>query len=966
MNTSLYSNTPTVTVLDNRGLTVRDIAYHRHPSSPRVTDDRVTRHQFDARGFLTKSADPRLHDTGRVNFSYLTDLYGTTLRTQGADDGTTLALSDAAGRPFIEVSNIRTADDGTQDSGQAVTRTWQYEETSLPGRPLSITEQVTDEDARITERFVYAGNTDAEKIMNLAGQCVSHYDTAGLVQMDSVALTGEPLSVTRRLLKNADSPDVVADWQGADVSAWNELLNGDVYTTLTTADATGSVLTTTDAKGNRQRVAYDVAGLLSGSWLTVKKDGVEKVIVESLTYSAAGQKLREVHGNGVVTTYTYEAETQRLTGIKTERPTEHISGAKVLQDLRYKYDPVGNVLKISNDAEEARFWRNQKVVPENTYTYDSLYQLVSATGREMANAGQQGSGLPPVTVPLSTDSSTYTNYTRTYTYDEAGNLTQIRHSAPATNNSYTMDITVSNRSNRGVLSTLTENPSDVDALFTPGGQQMQLLPGLSLLWTPRSELLKVTPVVRNGSEDDRESYRYDSGNQRLLKVSVQKTNASMQTQQAMYLPGLELRSTKSGKTETESLQVITVGEAGRAQVRVLHWESGKPAETHNDQMRYSYDNLIGSSQLELDGTGNVISMEEYYPYGGTAVWTARSAVEANYKTVRYSGKERDATGLYYYGYRYYQPWVGRWLSADPAGTVDGLNLFRMCRNNPISMKDNDGRVAEWLDLAYPHKPFNVVDLMYKNNPTLKKNHQIFTEKTKEILDEAKTNESNLEGLKPKIREAKSRNMKYTNAKLKNHAAHAGHLTLSSGETSELNYGFVNLPGSLSNKNTFPGVRLTNEKIRIGFEEYSPEKLKKSNKWRPKMNLGDYLVENVDIFISEINRLYSASGTNLHEVTEHRIRNHIANNNNILPKMAGIAGLHAEVQALNNILSMSDAKESIASKLSSSYIYTQRLVGAKNEDFPACHNCSGIISGLENVMTGRVDHHTRSIRRESIS
>nr|ULG13819.1 SppC [Serratia proteamaculans]ULG13961.1 SppC [Serratia proteamaculans]ULG16882.1 SppC [Serratia proteamaculans]ULG16991.1 SppC [Serratia proteamaculans] len=83
-------------------------------------------------------------------------------------------------------------------------------------------------------------------------------------------------------------------------------------------------------------------------------------------------------------------------------------------------------------------------------------------------------------------------------------------------------------------------------------------------------------------------------------------------------------------------------------------------------------------------------MEEYYPYGGTAVWTARSAVEADYKTIRYSGKERDATGLYYYGYRYYQPWVGRWLSADPAGTIDGLNLFRMVRNNPVTLMDNDG------------------------------------------------------------------------------------------------------------------------------------------------------------------------------------------------------------------------------------------------------------------------------------
>ncbi|HFK5814512.1 TPA: RHS repeat-associated core domain-containing protein, partial [Enterobacter ludwigii] len=162
----------------------------------------------------------------------------------------------------------------------------------------------------------------------------------------------------------------------------------------------------------------------------------------------------------------------------------------------------------------------------------------------------------------------------------------------------------------------------------------------------------------------------------------------------VYLPGLELRSTHRGDAETERLQVMTAGEAGRAQVRVLHWTSGRPDGISNDQVRYSHDNLTGSSGLEVDGDGRVISMEEYYPYGGTAVWTARSAAEADYRTVRHSGKERDATGLYYYGYRYCQPWSGRWLSADPAGTVDGLNLFRMCRNNPVTLKDSDGRMQE--------------------------------------------------------------------------------------------------------------------------------------------------------------------------------------------------------------------------------------------------------------------------------
>ncbi len=176
----------------------------------------------------------------------------------------------------------------------------------------------------------------------------------------------------------------------------------------------------------------------------------------------------------------------------------------------------------------------------------------------------------------------------------------------------------------------------------------------------------------------------------MVKVSTQQTGGSQQQQRVLYLP--ELRTTKNGDVEKEILQIIKVGEAGWAQVRVLHWESGKPDALSNNQIRYSYDNLVGSSGLEVGGDGQIISLEEYYPYGGTAVWTARSQTEADYKTIRYSGKERDATGLYYYGYRYYQPWTARWLSADPAGTVDGLNLFRMVRNNPITLFDPTGNL----------------------------------------------------------------------------------------------------------------------------------------------------------------------------------------------------------------------------------------------------------------------------------
>jgi RHS repeat-associated protein len=80
--------------------------------------------------------------------------------------------------------------------------------------------------------------------------------------------------------------------------------------------------------------------------------------------------------------------------------------------------------------------------------------------------------------------------------------------------------------------------------------------------------------------------------------------------------------------------------------------------------------------LELDGSGGLISYEEYHPYGTTAYQARTTAAEVSLKRYRYTGKERDEeTGLYYHGARYYVPSLGRWISADPIGIDVGLNLF---------------------------------------------------------------------------------------------------------------------------------------------------------------------------------------------------------------------------------------------------------------------------------------------------
>jgi len=677
-----------VAVLDNRGLVARTIDYHRHPDSLALTEARITRQQHDARGFMRHSSDPRLHAAGRLNFTWLTDLAGRPLCTQSADAGVSINLDDAAGRPLLAVARIALDEEGRHDRSEAVTRTWHYESADLPGRLLGISEQVNGLAACRLERLVYGANGEAQKAYNLAGQPCLHYDTAGLLSTHGYSLTGEPIATTQRLLAAAQDPQASPDWGGEQPAHWEALLQlqSEACSTTSWVDATGALLTQRDAAGHLRRHAYDVAGLLQRSWLTLA-GGREQVIVEALRYSAAGQKLQESHGNGLVTHYQYEPRTHRLAAVRTQRPAGHARGAKVLQDLRYAYDPVGNVLSVRDAAEPVRYWRNQRVEAHSSYAYDSLYQLVGASGREMANAGQQGVKLPAL---ATLDHVTYTRYSRAYTYDRAGNLTRMRHSSPASNHNYTTELTVSDRSNRAVHSSLMRTASDVEALFNASGEQKALMPGQQVAWTPRGELHAVTPVSREAQADDCESYRYDMGNQRVLKVSTRKTAAGQRTQRVQYLPGLELRSTLQGDRLTQALQVLDLGGEGHAQVRALHWATGKPPELANAQLRYSYTDQLGSGCLEVDGSGAVITQEAYYPYGGTAVWAAASEVQGRYKFVRYSGKEQDATGLYYYGYPYYQPWLGRWLSADPAGTVDGLNLFAMVGNNPVTRVDEQG------------------------------------------------------------------------------------------------------------------------------------------------------------------------------------------------------------------------------------------------------------------------------------
>jgi RHS repeat-associated protein len=94
----------------------------------------------------------------------------------------------------------------------------------------------------------------------------------------------------------------------------------------------------------------------------------------------------------------------------------------------------------------------------------------------------------------------------------------------------------------------------------------------------------------------------------------------------------------------------------------------------------------------VNENGQIISYEEYYPYGSSSYRAGRTLAEVSQKRYRHSAKEHDdETGLSYHGARYYASWLGRWTAADPAGVDDSTNLFVYVGDNPINLNDPDGK-----------------------------------------------------------------------------------------------------------------------------------------------------------------------------------------------------------------------------------------------------------------------------------
>ncbi len=554
---------------------------------------------------------------------------------------------------------------------------------------------------------VYGDRHPEARKRNLLGGAHLMFDQAGLVRVPANDFRGIPVESQRILARDAAT---TIDWRlvfeaaslAAAEAAAAPLLEAEIFRSSGTYDAMMRPTLLTLADGSRVVPGYDVGGLLQRIAVAPQGVGPAITVLDGQAFDAKGQRQFVRYGNGLESRFLYDPLTFRLNRLVTGRPA-----AAAVQDLAATYDAAGNIVELADEAAQASYFRNQVVEARWRYAYDASYQLVRATGRELAAAGNEIArgaadlaGLPEL--PHTNDAAAVRTYTETYGYDLAGNILFLDHRyqpQPGAGNGwrrsyrYRRDDNVGDRTNRLVATTRPGDPDGappVDLYSYDARGHMTAMPHLPQLAWDQAETLRRADLGGGGTA----MFSYGVGGGRLRKVVDRPGNIRLEW---LYLGAVMLFRRRRRDTGAIVFERITthVGDGGavaRIDVKSIDVDGADPGNAIGTaSVRFQHQNALGSMSIETDEAGAVVSYEEYHPYGTTAYRSARPGANLSLKRFRFAGKERDdETGLYYFGARYYACWLGRWTSSDPSGIGAGFNAFRYCGNNPVMREDPAG------------------------------------------------------------------------------------------------------------------------------------------------------------------------------------------------------------------------------------------------------------------------------------
>ena len=659
-----YYDTPTIQHLDNLG---RTFLLQQTDEQGQELNSYT---EFDIVGNSLKVVDAR----GIVVLESRYTLSGLAVYQKGADIGESWSLYDAIG------ANT----DNWGARGQYIQQKY-----DLLQRPVELWVN-----GQLLQRNTYGNSLLLQEAQakNALGQLIKVEDASGIKQFSRYNIAGQLLVQQQQIRTEYKSE---GDWSNA------VALEPEIYSSIYEYDALGRLVQHEKPDGTIHIPTYHQSGRVKGlevSGIAGDENKSYQFQTDS-AFNARGQLENLYYGNGVKLQYEYDSKLYRLKSFKAIHHQDN-GQHRHLQWNQYFYDAVGNIVRLEDHALAGLLHNNVPLPMIKTYRYDAHYRLKEATGVIHQSFNQWDGTRNQYSQPIAfkgtqhihlNNTQAVETYTRTYRYDQSGNMLEMKHQGQSKR--WTRNYWVSPDANRSIAATDSNglSVSNPETYFDAAGNLIKFGQLRQVRWDAFNQLSAAVLIERTDGPNDAEYYVYDSSGMRSRKVTERLVNGQVEIIEKIYLDGCELtrkRNANSGQISNEATTTHVLGEGGSRIALIHHIRIGARADEPTTRIRYQIGNHLGSVAMETDELGQIISYEEYFPFGGTAFLFGENKREVEHKVYRYSGKEKDdATGLYYYGFRYYAPWLCRWLNPDPGGLRDGTNLYAFVQNNPLVFVD---------------------------------------------------------------------------------------------------------------------------------------------------------------------------------------------------------------------------------------------------------------------------------------
>ena len=257
----------------------------------------------------------------------------------------------------------------------------------------------------------------------------------------------------------------------------------------------------------------------------------------------------------------------------------------------------------------------------------------------------------------------------TYTYDPNGN----RMSMDRLNNPVKLPNPAANATYNAANQMLTFN--DKSMTYDENGNMRSVTDACGITmytWDARNRLASMQGFAP-GCTAITASFKYDALGRRISKI------INGRTIQFLYDGQDIVQEIEQGVAKVNYLRTLSIDEP------LVRVDSG-------GAVRYYHLDALGSVIALADEGMAIRTRYMYDPFG-----TVTLSGETVDNQFQYTGRENDASGLYYYRARYYSSQLQRFISEDPIRFRGGRNFYAYVRNSPLAFRDPRGLYSPWFD-----------------------------------------------------------------------------------------------------------------------------------------------------------------------------------------------------------------------------------------------------------------------------